>query len=57
MSNFKTLWERIMNNQNNPNDKENENTVTQGSQEDVEADFTLDNEEEQNNMTDKSEKE
>lgn len=45
MSNIlSNLWETIMNNEIKEKSNYEVNTITQDSQEDVEADFTLDNE-------------
>lgn len=47
MSNIlSNLWETIMNNEIKGKSNYEDNTITQDSQEDVEADFTLDNEKE-----------
>lgn len=47
MSNIlSNLWETIMNNEIKEKSNYEVNTITQDSQEDVEADFTLDNEKE-----------
>lgn len=44
MSNIlSNLWETILNNETKEKNNYEDNTITQGSQEDVEADFTLDN--------------
>ncbi|PSJ16909.1 hypothetical protein [Nitrosomonas supralitoralis] len=55
---FLNLWKTIiMDNETKENSNLEDNTITQGSQEDVEVDFTLDNEnkEDQKKMTDESE--
>lgn len=47
MSNIlSNLWETIMNNEIKEKSNYEDNTITQGSHEDVEADVTLDNEKE-----------